>query len=1544
MSSTAILKAAGLNTSPNELSVPEGSLSDASNILIRRDGIVEKRRGFKLYGTAGATSTDRVKQLSVYQGRILRHITDTLEFDSDGSGTFQAFDGNYLEADSSLRMKFIESNGNLYFTSSNGIQKLAAKSASTLSSSSVSQAGGIKALDLTATLVSEPNLQTGFFPQDSAISYRVVWGYKDVNGNLILGSPSQQAVLYNYQINLMLQDYMRMLGTFDSFSNTPLTTARINDKNYVSTLGLTSTASVSDLRANLILLAKKLDTDILYADGSTAPITIGDDLLSALTPTGITITGTGSSNLCRITFTGTPSTYLATNSNVILNNFVLTGTFTGSINGNQTLTNATTTYIEFYTSATLTGTISTSVGTVTIPAITISNGICTVIRKRGSTGNFSDYLSSGTQIYLTGSTAGINTTNGGVTGTLDGAQVVVGAYTNYITFNVSTTGTNQPVNPVTVATPSINSNTFRAISQPAATQIPPLHIDNVDVQTYMSDIITAVKVLPTNVVSTADQALFDNVDLTTTANVNLNITIPQGITSSYFYQVYRSSIFSASDAISISDIIPNDELQLVYEAYPTSAQITAGTLSVEDITPDAFKGANLYTNNSTGEGILQANEQPPFALDINRYRNVVFYANTRTKHSLALNLLGVQNMITDYNNGITPSITIATASGANTYKFVTGLQEITQITTVADVSNSLNSKYFLMDSTTTKYYFYFETTTAIDPAISGRTGVKVNIATNATADQVATALQNKLLILLADFTITSVSSTVLKVTNVGVGPVSPSIDGPYNSNPALNKATGFTIVETQAGRGENAASKTVLLSTNVSPSVAVDQTARSLVRVINSNVNESVYGFYLSGSTDVPGKIELEARSLDLTNEFFVTSNNSVTGLSFNPAVSPDAQITSITTGSTPIITTSTPHGLENLDFVLLANTNTTPSIDGVYTITYIDSTHFSIAASPSVTVAGTLGSMSAIVDVLTSDNEVKPNRVYFSKFSQPEAVPVVNYFDVGAQDKAILRIMPLRDSLFVFKEDGLYRISGDTAPFQLNLFDSSFNVIAPDSVAVSNNIIYSWTNQGLQNLSEGGAGIVSRPIDNQILKLGSNNYTNFKTVTWGVGYESDNSYIVWTNSNTDDTVATIGYRYSTQTKTWTTYDKTNTCGIVSTDDRLYLGAGDTNYVEQERKSFDRTDYADREFITSLADSFLISPTEFKLASLTGIGIGDVIVQDQKMTIYLFNLLLGKLDLDNGIAQKDFAATLTMVPGDNPRDKILALATKLDSDSKIVSKNFLSSISDKSGTITAISAKNPTVITSNNHGLITGRTVSISGSNCSPSINNQYQVTVLDSNTFTVPVSVKTPGTTGTFETVGLDVYDLETNYNKICDILNADTSVSFTNYKHIQNDTMLESVITDLNQISKHLFINAGLQYMVGNITVYKAIPSTLTYSPISMGDPLSIKHLRESTIMFQHRNITEATLSFATDLLPEFISVDLVLDGNGIFGSNLFGNGFFGGASNSAPCRTYVPRQCQRCRFVVVKFEHAIAREDYKLLGITITGEVGLSVRGYR
>ena len=65
------------------------------------------------------------------------------------------------------------------------------------------------------------------------------------------------------------------------------------------------------------------------------------------------------------------------------------------------------------------------------------------------------------------------------------------------------------------------------------------------------------------------------------------------------------------------------------------------------------------------------------------------------------------------------------------------------------------------------------------------------------------------------------------------------------------------------------------------------------------------------------------------------------------------------------------------------------------------------------------------------------------------------------------------------------------------------------------------------------------------------------------------------------------------------------------------------------------------------------------------------------------------------------------------------------------------------GVITSNSLANPTVITAPGHGLSTGDTITIAGSNCTPTIDGQQTVTRVDDDTFTVAVNVTVAGTAG---------------------------------------------------------------------------------------------------------------------------------------------------------------------------------------------------------
>jgi hypothetical protein len=1534
MPSKVCLATPGLYTSPNPLSAPDGNLDIASNIIIKRGDIIEPRRGFGLWAEPFGSISQTAKQIFSYKQRLLRYYSNILQFqngeNNDGSVNFDDFNGTYNEVQAGLRPKAIESNGNFYFTSSAGVKKISAATASQLSTNSgyIINAGGVKALDVSAKLKITDGSLSGFLPSDNAIAYRIVWGIKDANANLILGAPSQRAEIANTLLNLDIRDFNNLLSALDNINQAG---SMVTDGNYVSTLALPNSASASELKNNLVTLASKIDNDILYANdtGAGAPLNIN--------------TVTISNGVVTVNFSsGTATNYFSIGSKIKISNFLSNSTDIPALNKEQIITFVDASNIKFTSSDYVNGINGAGLGGAITSIAIGSPGIVTSLNHG---------LVSGQRINIAGTSTTPATT---------GNQVVTVLSENTFSIPVNVTvvtGGSGTWNLVVdgVASSTIVSNEYRSIvgevispqTEPFDTftvSIPATNNDVKAIQNCIDQILTRLNLEPNAVISdTLTNTYLAGLDITQSANVTLTITVPDGVTSSHFFQVYRSNNFPADGVTSISDVFPNDELKLAYEAYPTTAELAAKQVIVEDITPEGFLGANLYTNPSTGSGILQANDIPPFCKDINRFKNVVFYANTKTRHRKLLSLLGVSNLIDEYNGGNTPRLTISDGTNTISVTFVTGLQEITDITFPAESAFTGGTRrYFDIWSANdeTAYRVVFESPTmTADPTLTGKTPIRVLLAGGETASQVASKCQDKLNTFQYDFSAAPNTLPKIRITNVNFG---------ASTNVATGTMPGgTTITNIQDGRSEDATAKQVLLSTSVSPSIAVDETARSLIRVINKNNSSPVYGYYISGAQDVPGKMFFESKLLN-TEPFSILTNASLIGESFSPDISPDLIITNITNSNPATITTSTAHGILNGEKVSISS-NVADAVNGVFVATVTGTNTFTILANGSP--GGVTGGVDRFGDAEISENEEKKNRVYYSKFQEPESVPINNYLQVGAEDKAILRIFPLRDSLFVFKEDGLFRISGESAPFVVQLFDSSCIINAADTIGLANNLLYLSTTQGISSVSESGVNIISRNIDNLILKVIT--HTNYATAAHATGYESDNSYIIWVPKNINDTTGSIAFRYSNLTNSWTTYDKDNTCSFINpVDNKLYLGASDTNYIEQERKNFDRTDYADRAISTTL-ELGRYSGNTIVLPSVIGMAIGDVLVQEQLVSIPEFNGVLKKLDIDPGVNDSNYFATVGAVAGDDLRTKMQSLTAKLDTDTGINDTDYSSSIATKTGSITSASVANPTIITTSApHGILDGRIVSISGVTGSiPAIGGTYQVTVTGPSTFSIPVSVTTPGTGGSFTTLNGDFRDIKACMDGIINKLNTDIGVSYSNFLPISQSVTTEAIITAVNFNLRTITLNNALEYIQGPMTVYKAFKSELLYDRESVGDPLNYKQFREATLIFEAKNFTGATVSFSTDLLPEYIDVPFNGDGNGIFGysgifplaSVGFGGGFFGGGSNGAPFRTYIPRQCQRCRYISLKFSHQTARETYALLGYSLTFNVG-SERAYR
>ena len=293
------------------------------------------------------------------------------------------------------------------------------------------------------------------------------------------------------------------------------------------------------------------------------------------------------------------------------------------------------------------------------------------------------------------------------------------------------------------------------------------------------------------------------------------------------------------------------------------------------------------------------------------------------------------------------------------------------------------------------------------------------------------------------------------------------------------------------------------------------------------------------------------------------------------------------------------------------------------------------------------------------SDATKNSHALYFSKQDQPESVPLLNNFMVGGKDEPILRIIPLRESLFIFKTDGIYRLSGyDKNSFSVVLFDSTAILKAPDSASVLRNQVYFFGSQGVARVSEGGVEKLSNPIDDKLIPM-ITTCPKLDSLTFSVAYETDQSYLLWTALDNNNTIAQVCYRYNLYTDSWVEWKIPKTCAILkSSEDKLFFGSGAAAVVEIERKDFGRFDYADREIQITLP-STSVSGNILKPSGASQIEAGDMLYQLQGVTISQYNQVIKMLASDPSFPENVFLS-YEAKSGDSMHVKVTSLCAYLN--------------------------------------------------------------------------------------------------------------------------------------------------------------------------------------------------------------------------------------------------------------------------------------------
>lgn len=237
------------------------------------------------------------------------------------------------------------------------------------------------------------------------------------------------------------------------------------------------------------------------------------------------------------------------------------------------------------------------------------------------------------------------------------------------------------------------------------------------------------------------------------------------------------------------------------------------------------------------------------------------------------------------------------------------------------------------------------------------------------------------------------------------------------------------------------------------------------------------------------------------------------------------------------------------------------------------------------------------------SKSDERPNFIISSKLQQSEAVPLGG--GIWSGKTAIQRIVPLRDAVIVLS-DVVGVFTGDGPEnFTYDELDSTVKLVGPETAVVLNDAVYCNSTQGVVRITTQGVQLASRAIERDLIK--ASNITGFADEAFAVSYESDRAYLLWVPTSSSDDVPTFFWRHNAFTQEWTHGNVEASTGLVNpADDKLYVVDFDTLKARKERKSFDRTDYADEEFAITIASS---TGTTVTVNSTTSLQDNDLLVQ-----------------------------------------------------------------------------------------------------------------------------------------------------------------------------------------------------------------------------------------------------------------------------------------------------------------------------------------------
>lgn len=651
--------------------------------------------------------------------------------------------------------------------------------------------------------------------------------------------------------------------------------------------------------------------------------------------------------------------------------------------------------------------------------------------------------------------------------------------------------------------------------------------------------VSAVTATTFSVVTLANPGAASDLDWTATRTGIYWFSIPDPISNvsqGWFYQIYRTSQSGGSGVSPLADFRLIDQVPL------SAAEITAGFVSYVDEVDDILVefAPELYTNPNSREGEDQANYQPPLCQDITLFNNYAFYGNCETRQLLNVDVVDAGALASaDYveinvlNAGDPlPSTAITNAAGDLRIDYVGhGLINGDSIYISDIVGGSLTAGTYYVVSAASDNFEISQT--------SGGASVTYSAVTS----------------------LNFIETTIRRyVAQTGVG--NRTVESDSITNAAGDLQIDYTAHGLQNGdtiyistiTGGTLTAGTYYVINRAANAFEISLTAGGAAVAYNSETS-----LYFEGVTNGTYPIfQLDSSSSTVSAQLRNTAQGIVKAVNRDNA--------SLVYGNYTSGITDTPGKMrftaEGFTGPIYMRANTTAAGEAFYPVL------------PASFNSGTQ---------IFSKNDVQPHIVYISKIGEPEAVPYVNFLPVGSRNKPIRRIIALRNSVIVLKEDGVWKITGDNPiNFTATCLDSTVQVIAPNTAASLNNQIYFLAIDGICVATDSAVAIVSRRIENRIENVVG--LADIADISSAVAYDSDRTYRICTTLPNQD-ARTVTYFHNALNDTWTESDQLFIGGVIGPGNLMYYISTD-NRILRERKNGTRIDYGGQNYsitVTSVA-------------------------------------------------------------------------------------------------------------------------------------------------------------------------------------------------------------------------------------------------------------------------------------------------------------------------------------------------------------------------